>query len=173
MSSCSRAVRGCVMFRRMIGQPSLQAHYRGIKSLFCEYDVLPYFHCIREAKCNNQAVFQRMEGPLCDSRASQGDPCGRPYHIRASRLPQRHGKQATWCISPASIPSSRWGWAYFFLLADSPSVHDDVLITAFGETLRFFWSLRLQTLFPDRKFVVEVDEGIERGLAITFYQVDV
>jgi len=73
------------------------------------------------------------------------------------------------------ITSSRWGWADFFLLADSPSVHDDVLITAFGETLRFFWSLRLQTLFPDRKFVVEVDEGIEgeRGLAITFYQVDV
>jgi hypothetical protein len=68
-----------------------------------------------------------------------------------------------------------WSLADFFLLADSPSVHDDVLITAFGETLRFFWSLRLQTLFPDRKFVVEVDEGIEgeRGLAITFYQVDV
>ncbi len=58
------------------------------------------------------------------------------------------------------ITSSRWGWADFFLLADSPSVHDDVLITAF---------------VPDRKFVVEVDEGIEgeRGLAITFYQVDV
>lgn len=60
MSSCSRAVRGCVMFRRMVGQPSLQAHYRGIKSLSCEYDVLLYFHCIREAKCNRQAAFQHV-----------------------------------------------------------------------------------------------------------------
>jgi len=49
------------MFRRMVCQPSLQAHYRGIKSLFCEYDVLLYFHCIREAKCNRQAAFHRME----------------------------------------------------------------------------------------------------------------
>jgi hypothetical protein len=65
-----------------------------------------------------------------------------------------------------------WSLADFFLLADSPSVHDDTLITAFGETLRFFWSLRLKTLFPQRDFVVEVGEGIEgeRGLAITFYQ---
>ncbi len=50
------------MFRRMVGQPSLQAHYRGIKSLFCEYDVLLYFHCIREAKCNSRAAFQHVEG---------------------------------------------------------------------------------------------------------------
>lgn len=65
-----------------------------------------------------------------------------------------------------------WSLADFFLLADSPSVHNDALITAFGETLRFFWSLRLKTLFPDRDFVVEVSAGIEgeRGLAITFYQ---
>jgi len=62
--------------------------------------------------------------------------------------------------------------ADFFLLTDSPSVHDDALITAFGEILRFFWSLRLKILFPERDFVVEVSEGIEgeRGLAITFYQ---
>lgn len=65
-----------------------------------------------------------------------------------------------------------WSLADFFLLADTPSVQDDALIAAFGETLRFFWSFRLKTLFPNRDFVVEVSEGIEgeRGLAITFYQ---
>jgi len=65
-----------------------------------------------------------------------------------------------------------WSLADFFLLASSPSVHDDVLIEAFGETLRFFWTLRLQTLFPGEDFVVELADEIEgeSGLAITFYK---
>jgi hypothetical protein len=53
----------------------------------------------------------------------------------------------------------------------SPSaIDDEALIRAFGEVLRFFWSLRLKTLFPDREFVIELGEGIEEesGLAITF-----
>lgn len=65
-----------------------------------------------------------------------------------------------------------WSLADFFLLANSLSDDDDPLLIAFGETLRFFWTLRLQTLFPERTFVVEIGEGIEgeSGLAITFYQ---
>jgi len=65
-----------------------------------------------------------------------------------------------------------WSLADFFLLASSPSVDSDVLITKFGEVLHFFWSLRLKTLFPGREFVVEVGEDIEgeRGLSITFYE---
>lgn len=65
-----------------------------------------------------------------------------------------------------------WSLADFFLVASSPSVHDDAIITAFGETLRFFWSLRLQRVFPEKVFVVELAERIEgeRGLAIPFYK---
>ncbi len=65
-----------------------------------------------------------------------------------------------------------WSLADFFLLASSPSVDSDVLITKFGEMLHFFWSLRLKMLFPEREFVVEVGENIEgeRGLSITFYE---
>jgi hypothetical protein len=65
-----------------------------------------------------------------------------------------------------------WSLADFFLLAQSPSVDDDVLILAFGETLCFFWSLRLKMLFPDRDFVVELGDALEgeRGLTITFYE---
>lgn len=54
-----------------------------------------------------------------------------------------------------------------------PSALDDpALLQAFGEVLRFFWTLRLHMLFPDREFVVEVGENIEgeNGLSITFYE---
>lgn len=68
--------------------------------------------------------------------------------------------------------ANAWSLADFFFMADSPSVHDDTLITAFGEVLKFFWTMRLKTLFPERNFVVEVGDAIagERGLTITFYQ---
>jgi hypothetical protein len=66
-----------------------------------------------------------------------------------------------------------WSLAEFFLTeAYTPSVESDEILTTFGEVLRFFWSLRLSTLFPNRHFVVEVGEEIEgeSGLAITFYE---
>lgn len=65
-----------------------------------------------------------------------------------------------------------WSLADFFLMASSPSVDSEVLITKFGEMSHFFWSLRLKTLFPEREFIVDVDENIEgeRGLSITFYE---
>lgn len=65
-----------------------------------------------------------------------------------------------------------WSLADFFLLSSSPSVQDDTLISAYGDVLRFFWTLRLQTLFPEENFIVELAEEIEgeRGLAITFYK---
>ena len=64
------------MFRRMVCQPFLQAHYRRIKSLFCEYDVLLYFHCIREAKCSSQAAFHRMEEAFSRFTCLAGRPQG-------------------------------------------------------------------------------------------------
>lgn len=52
------------------------------------------------------------------------------------------------------------------------AIDDETLVQAFGEVLRFFWSLRLKILFPQREFVVELGEGIEgeSGLAITLYE---
>lgn len=65
-----------------------------------------------------------------------------------------------------------WSLADFFLLADSPSVHDDALITMFGSVLNLFWEKRLKELFPTKNFIFEIGEAIEgeRGLTITFYQ---
>jgi hypothetical protein len=65
-----------------------------------------------------------------------------------------------------------WSLADFFLLAYTSSVEDPQLLEAFGETLRFFWSLRLQTLFPNREFIIEIGEAIEgeNGLSITLYE---
>ena len=49
---------------------------------------------------------------------------------------------------------------------------DEELVSAFGQALQLFWSLRLKTLFPTRTFVVELGEDIEGedGPSITFYE---
>ena len=51
-------------------------------------------------------------------------------------------------------------------------LENEQLLDAFGETLKFFWSLRLKNLFPDKDFVVEIGDNIggEEGRVITFYQ---
>ncbi|GCE11033.1 hypothetical protein [Tengunoibacter tsumagoiensis] len=56
---------------------------------------------------------------------------------------------------------------------ESIEVLDDVtLFKAYEETLKFFWSLRLQSLFPTKKFYIETGNNIagEEGMVITFYQ---
>jgi hypothetical protein len=52
------------------------------------------------------------------------------------------------------------------------AIDDELVVQAFGEVLRFFWSLRLKTLFPDREFIIEVGDAIEgeAGLSITLYE---
>ena len=56
--------------------------------------------------------------------------------------------------------------------ASAPALADYELLTAFGQALQLFWSLRLKTLFPTRTFIVEVGEDIEGedGPTITFYE---
>ncbi|WP_126631192.1 hypothetical protein [Dictyobacter alpinus] len=51
-------------------------------------------------------------------------------------------------------------------------LENEQLLDAFGETLKFFWALRLKNLFPDKDFVVEIGDNIggEEGRVITFYQ---
>lgn len=52
------------------------------------------------------------------------------------------------------------------------AIDDELVVQAFGEVLRFFWSLRLKTLFSDREFIIEVGDAIEgeAGLSITLYE---
>lgn len=50
-------------------------------------------------------------------------------------------------------------------------LNDTQLVEALGLALKRFWEMRLQTLFPERTYVVELGDNIgEDALAITFYQ---
>ena len=50
-------------------------------------------------------------------------------------------------------------------------LENKTLLDTFGETLKFFWSMRLQNLFPSSEFIIELGENIagEEGVVITFY----
>lgn len=65
-----------------------------------------------------------------------------------------------------------WSLGDFFLQAYTESIENEKIIKQFGEILVYFWGIRMNELFPDRKIVVEVGEDImgESGLAITLYQ---
>lgn len=68
-----------------------------------------------------------------------------------------------------------WAMTDFFRsdqFASAPELGDEALLAAFGSALQLLWTLRLQTVFPDREFVVELGENIEGedGLAITVYE---
>lgn len=53
-----------------------------------------------------------------------------------------------------------------------PAGADEELVSAFGQAMQHFWSLRLKTLFPTRTFIVELGDEIEgeNGPTITFYE---
>lgn len=53
-----------------------------------------------------------------------------------------------------------------------PAGADEELVSAVGQALQLFWSLRLKTLFPTRTFIVELGDAIEgeNGPTITFYE---
>lgn len=68
-----------------------------------------------------------------------------------------------------------WALTDFFRsdqFSGAPELEDDALLAAFGNALQLLWMLRLQELFPDREFVVELGENIEGedGLAITAFE---
>lgn len=65
-----------------------------------------------------------------------------------------------------------WSLRELFWNEKPEVLNNEALLSAFGETLRFFWSMRLQQLFPEKEFVFEIGEGIagENGLSITFYE---
>ena len=63
----------------------------------------------------------------------------------------------------------------FFLSEKLAVVENQKLLDTFGEALKYFWSLRLKLLFPEKTFIVEIGHNIagEEGQVITFYQKDV
>ena len=65
-----------------------------------------------------------------------------------------------------------WSLGQMFFNEKREILENETLLRAFGETLRFFWSLRLKELFPEKDFIFEIGDNIagEEGLAITFYQ---
>src|SRR5450631_3108063 len=39
-------------------------------------------------------------------------------------------------------------------------LENERLLDAFGEALKYFWSLRLQLLFPEKEFIIEIGQNI-------------
>jgi hypothetical protein len=62
--------------------------------------------------------------------------------------------------------------AEFFLAAADEAVHREGLVDAFGRVLQHFWSMTLQTRFPDRVYSFEIAPDLfdEKGLCLTFWQ---
>ena len=64
-------------------------------------------------------------------------------------------------------------WSLETLLANNENLNYDInYIHEFAKAIKYFWELRMKTLFPDRKIMVEIGEEImgEIGLSVTLYQ---
>ncbi len=100
-----------------------------------------------------------------------------PYSRDLQKLKEQFGndkrKIERW-VNAWSLPQLFFTYQRFDAgeLPPPSAIDDETLVEAFGEVLRFFWSLRLNLLFPQREFVIELGEGIEgeSGLAITLYE---
>jgi hypothetical protein len=60
----------------------------------------------------------------------------------------------------------------FFLMGADEALDREGLVEAFGEVLRYFWSLALKVRFPDRRYRFEIADGLfkEEGPCLTFWQ---
>ena len=61
----------------------------------------------------------------------------------------------------------------FYLMAADEASQDEVLLLKFANVIKYFWTMYLRTLFPDKEFDVELSEqGLfdEDGICITFSQ---
>ena len=65
-----------------------------------------------------------------------------------------------------------WSVSGLFLMSYTKSIENDAIFDEFCKVLKFFWELRFKTLFPDKKFTVELGYQLygENGVAITVYQ---
>ncbi len=63
----------------------------------------------------------------------------------------------------------------FFLMEDDKASDDYMLITVFSEVIKYFWNIRLKSLYPNKKFeFIITDDGLygEEGFCMTFYEVE-
>ena len=63
----------------------------------------------------------------------------------------------------------------FFLMEDDKASDDYMLITVFSEVIKYFWNIRLKSLYPNKKFeFIITDDGLydEDGFCMTFYEVE-
>ena len=60
----------------------------------------------------------------------------------------------------------------FFILTADETSRDLRMVKKLGGLLEYFWSRRLQELFPERKFNFEIKEDLydEHGFCLTFWQ---
>jgi hypothetical protein len=64
-------------------------------------------------------------------------------------------------------------WSLTSLLSNNEKINYNVdYIDEFAKAIQYFWQMRIKELFPNRKVIVEIGEGImgESGLAVTVYQ---
>ncbi len=63
----------------------------------------------------------------------------------------------------------------FFLMEDDKASDDYMLITVFSEVIKYFWNIKLKSLYPNKKFeIIITDDGLydEEGFCMTFYEVE-
>lgn len=63
----------------------------------------------------------------------------------------------------------------FFLMATDEACEDEILMTEFSEVLKYFWGIRLKSLYPNKTFeFIITDDGLydEDGFCMTFYEVE-
>lgn len=65
-----------------------------------------------------------------------------------------------------------WSLGEFFLMARDESVDNDIIFDEFCKVVKFFWTLRVRQLFPNRTVIVETGDALmgENGIAVTMYQ---
>ncbi|MCM1045527.1 MAG: hypothetical protein NC417_08440 [Candidatus Gastranaerophilales bacterium] len=66
-------------------------------------------------------------------------------------------------------------WSLTSLLKDNDDIDYSIgFIDEFAKAIQYFWQMRLNILFPDKRVVVEIGEEImgEEGMAVTLYQKD-
>lgn len=87
---------------------------------------------------------------------------------------ERLEENYNYCKKDIEMVINSWSLGDFFL-GDNPQLScSDENIKHFGDVLCYFWKMRVQNLFPERKIVVELGYELmgELGLCITMYEPD-
>lgn len=79
-----------------------------------------------------------------------------------------------YCKKDIEMAMNSWSLGDFFLEDNTSLSCSDEVIHTLGEVLCYFWQMRVQQLFPERKIVVELGYELmgELGLCITMYEKD-